>query len=67
VKNGEIVKVVDGNTFWVDAKVSEDLDLRVKEEIEKKWYKYYSVNLANYPIGPEYLKSSRPIKVQASI
>ncbi|HUX98004.1 MAG TPA: formylmethanofuran dehydrogenase subunit A [Candidatus Deferrimicrobium sp.] len=67
VKNGEIIKVVDGNTFWVDAKVSEDLDLRVKEEVEKKWYKYYSVNLANYPIGPEYLKISRPIMVQANI
>ena len=55
VKNGEIVKVVDGKTFWVDAKVSDDLAARVQQEVD----------LANYPVGLEYLKRSSPIEIQA--
>lgn len=66
VKNGEIVKTVDGNVIWVDAKVSGDLQAKVKEDLENKWYKYYSINLANYPVGEEYLKGSTPIKVEAN-
>ncbi len=67
VKNGEIVKVVDGRTFWVDAKVSDDLKAEVQADLEQKWYKYYSINLNNYPVGEEYLKISTPIKVEANI
>jgi len=67
VKNGEVVQVVNGRTYWVDAKVSEDLEARVKQNIEDKWYKYYSINLANYPVTEDYLKHSNPIKVNANI
>lgn len=67
VKDGEIVKTVDGHTFWVDAKVSDDLDARIQQDLEEKWYRYYSVNFANYPIGEEYLKISSPIKINANI
>jgi formylmethanofuran dehydrogenase subunit A len=67
VKNGEVVKVVDGRTYWVDAKVSDDLEARVKQDIETKWSKYYSINLANFPISEDSLKVSAPIKVQAAV
>lgn len=63
VKDGEIVKVVDGRTFWTDAAISEDLEARIKQDLNEKWYRYYSVNLANYPVGNEYLKRPNPVSV----
>ncbi len=67
VKDGEIIKTVDGKVFWVNVKVSDDLQAKVMEDLEKKWYKYYSVNLANYPVQDEYLKQSAPITIQANL
>lgn len=59
VKEGEVVKVVDGRTFWANPRVSEDLEKEVYKDIDYYFKRYYSVNLANYPVSEDYL--TRPI------
>ncbi|MDI6654461.1 MAG: amidohydrolase family protein, partial [Candidatus Hydrothermarchaeota archaeon] len=61
VKNGEIVRAVDGRTYWVSPQIDEELEKEVMKDIEYNFKRYYSVNLANYPVGEEYL--TMPTKV----
>ena len=62
VKNGEVVKVVNGRTYWANPRVNEELEKEVMKDIEYNFKRYYSVNLANYPVGEEYL--TRPTQVE---
>ncbi|MFQ6105723.1 MAG: formylmethanofuran dehydrogenase subunit A [Candidatus Hydrothermarchaeaceae archaeon] len=55
VKDGEIVKVVSGRTYWVNARVDESVENDIMEDIDYYFKRFYSVNLANYPVGEEYL------------
>jgi formylmethanofuran dehydrogenase subunit A len=61
VKNGEIVRAVDGRTYWVSPQIDEEFEKEVMKDIEYNFKRYYSVNLANYPVGDEYL--TMPTKV----
>lgn len=60
VKEGEIVKVVEGRTYWANPRVSEDLEKEVYKDIDYYFKRYYSVNLANYPVAEDYL--TRPTR-----
>jgi formylmethanofuran dehydrogenase subunit A len=60
VKEGEIVKVVEGRTYWANPSVSEDLGKEVYKDIDYYFKRYYSVNLANYPVAEDYL--TRPTR-----
>lgn len=66
VKDGEIVKVINGRTMYVDAKVDSSLARDVLKDIEYKFKRYYSVNMANYPVQEGYLTRPTPIGVDAS-
>jgi len=50
VKDGKVVKEVQGKTFWVKSKVEKDL----KKDIEERFL-YYTINPENYEVGLEYL------------
>jgi formylmethanofuran dehydrogenase subunit A len=65
VKDGEIVKVVEGRTFWTNPRVDEGLMKELEKDIVKKFQKYYSVTLSRYPVGEEYLTQPYEIKVGA--
>jgi len=62
IKRGEIV-VVDGEvvskgnkrTIWVDA-TDGKMDPAVLEDIEKKFLRFYSVTMKNYPVQDAYVK-----------
>jgi formylmethanofuran dehydrogenase subunit A len=62
IKNGEIV-VKDGlikatpmgATYWVDAKVSPELDETLMKDLEEDFKRYYTISLKNYPVENEYL------------
>lgn len=65
VRDGEIVKVVEGKTFWTNPKVDESLMKEVEKEIAKKFQKYYSVTLSRYQVEDKYLPIPNEIKVGA--
>ncbi len=62
VKEGEIVKVTHGRTFWVDAMGKIDRSL-IEKDLDYYFKRYYSVSLSNYVIGENELRRSERICV----
>jgi formylmethanofuran dehydrogenase subunit A len=67
VKNGEIVQTRYGRTLWVNSKVDGELEKEVMKDIEYNFKRYYSVNLANYPVREEVLTRSTEVTRSASV
>jgi formylmethanofuran dehydrogenase subunit A len=65
VKNGEIVKHLEGATMWLDVKVSESA--KITEDMRKKFREYWTVECENYPVTENYLEVSNPINVEAKV
>jgi formylmethanofuran dehydrogenase subunit A len=65
VKQGEVLKHVDGGTMWLDVKVSEPA--KMTDEMKRRFKEYWTVEHENYPVGEHYLKVSHPITVQARV
>lgn len=64
VKEGEVVDVPLGNTYWVDAKVPESLEAELAKEIEHDFKNYYTVGFKNYPVEDAYLPTGQVINVE---
>ncbi len=64
-ENGEIKKDTSGRTYWVDAQLPEDLEKEVYKDIERKFKRYYTVNINNYPVQPEYMTNPEAISIDA--
>ncbi len=63
IKRGRIVSrrgecLVDGNntTVWVRPKISDSYDMVRDEEFVRKFDRYYTVRMSNYPVQEEYLR-----------
>jgi formylmethanofuran dehydrogenase subunit A len=67
VKNGEVVRSVQGRTFWTKPVVSEGVMKAVTSDLETKFDDYYTVRMANYPIHEQYLTSSEMITTKAGV
>ncbi len=67
VKDGEIVRVVNGRTLYVDAQVDESLERELMRDLDYYFKRFYSVNLANYPVQEVYLTNPTPIKVETGV
>jgi formylmethanofuran dehydrogenase subunit A len=65
VKNGEIMRHVEGATMWLDVQTSEPL--KVSDEMKRKFREYWTVEYENYPVTEDYLAVSNPITVRASV
>ncbi len=65
VRNGEIVKSVQGSTLWIDAHTS-DVKL-VTDDMERRFKDYWTVDYNNYPVSDDYLRCSHKITVQADV
>jgi formylmethanofuran dehydrogenase subunit A len=63
VKDGEILKHIDGCTMWLDVQVSEPAG--ITDEMKKRFKEYWTVEYENYPVNEEYLRISRQITVKA--
>jgi formylmethanofuran dehydrogenase subunit A len=66
VNKGEIVRVVEGKTFWVKPRFKADLMESVISELKSKFENYYTVKMENYPIPGHYLNRSAPIHTEAA-
>ena len=66
VKDGQVVKSIQGKTHWVNVKVDEELEKEMMKDLEYNFKRYYTVNLANYPIKESYLARSARIDIDAT-
>jgi len=64
VKNGEIVKSVNGRTFWVDVGTSASL-MEIEPKLKKEFEDYYTVQYENYVVPEHHLAVSSPVSVKA--
>lgn len=62
VRDGEIVAVPQGRTYWVDASVPEADAARVKADLASKFAKYYSIQMSNYMVQDAYVTRPRVIR-----
>jgi formylmethanofuran dehydrogenase subunit A len=65
VKNGEILRHVEGATMWLDVQTSEPI--KISDEMKRKFREYWTVEYENYPVTENYLEVSNPIIVGASV
>jgi formylmethanofuran dehydrogenase subunit A len=51
--------------MWLDVKTAEQI--KVDEEIKRKFREYWTVEYENYPVTDHYLKISNPITLKADV
>jgi formylmethanofuran dehydrogenase subunit A len=64
VKDGEILKHVEGSTMWLD--VQTNAPAEINEDMKSKFRDYWTVEYENYPVSEHYLAVSQPITVKAN-
>jgi formylmethanofuran dehydrogenase subunit A len=65
VKNGEVVKGIEGETMWLDVQVSEPA--KITDDMKRRFREYWTVEFENYPVDESCLEVSHPIAVKASV
>ncbi|MEM3788982.1 MAG: formylmethanofuran dehydrogenase subunit A [Candidatus Bathyarchaeia archaeon] len=65
VKDGEVLRHVDGATMWLDVQTSEEA--KITEEMKRRFKEYWTVEFENYPVSEDYLAISQPITVKADV
>jgi formylmethanofuran dehydrogenase subunit A len=60
-KEGRILAAPPGRTFWVDAAVPRPQVDRLMVDLEEKFARYYSVQMANYAVQDAYLPHGKAI------
>jgi formylmethanofuran dehydrogenase subunit A len=66
VKNGEIVKVVTGKTFWANLEANKALT-EIASDLREKFEKYYTVQYENYQVPEHHLAVSAPVRIKADV
>jgi formylmethanofuran dehydrogenase subunit A len=66
VKDGEIVKTVNGKTYWVKSETSKALQEFVPK-LKETFEDYYTVQYENYPVPERHVAVSSPIVVKAEV
>jgi len=66
VKNGEVVKSVDGRTFWVDVETSPSVN-EFAPRLKQVFEDYYTVQYENYIVPEHHLAVSCPVHAKAEI
>lgn len=64
-KNGEIIKSMDGKTFWVNPELTSPVE--IEPELKQRFREYWTVEFENYFIPEDYLSISAPISVKAEV
>jgi len=65
-RDGEVVKSVNGRTFWVNPQVSTSL-MKSVDDLKERFQEYYTVQFENYPISESHLASPSSIQVKAEM
>jgi len=64
-KAGEIVSSPLGKTYWSNVSLNHEISSELNKELEYYFKRFYSVNLANYPVQLEYIERNAPLKINA--
>jgi formylmethanofuran dehydrogenase subunit A len=59
VKDGKLVKQVFGKTLYVKPETGA---ADIQSDLENFFHDYYTINIANYPVGLEYLPNSKLVE-----
>ncbi|NYT00792.1 MAG: formylmethanofuran dehydrogenase subunit A [Methanocellales archaeon] len=65
VKDGEIVAVPEGRTYWVNPEFDGETTKDMLDDLAVKFKEYYSVNLANYPVQDAYVP--HPVEIKTKV
>jgi formylmethanofuran dehydrogenase subunit A len=65
VKEGEIVKSLNGKTIWTKIALSSPME--VGPELKQRFREYWTVEYDNYLIPEHYIHKSAPISIQAEV
>ena len=66
VKKGEIIKSVNGKTYWANIKASPSL-IEIEPELQKIFEEYYTIKYENYLVPNHYLAKANPIPIQSKV
>ena len=67
VKDGEILRHMYGETYYVKPKIPEDLLKTVTEDVKRKFKDWYSISFENYVISDHELRAVKPIHVETTL
>ncbi|MBX5321524.1 MAG: formylmethanofuran dehydrogenase subunit A [Candidatus Bathyarchaeota archaeon] len=67
VKDGEVLKHMDGATMWLDVQLCEPCEIELNEDMKRRFKEYWTVGYENYPVTEDYLAVSHPITVKADV
>jgi len=65
VRDGGVVATPPGRTFWVDAKVPEEAEAELMEDLKADFKSYYTVGFNNYPVQDAYLPVQERVEINA--
>jgi formylmethanofuran dehydrogenase subunit A len=66
VKDGEVVKSIQGKTYWVKPELSNP-SLEISPRLKEAFEDYYTVQYENYVVPEHHLSLSHPIPVKAEV
>ena len=65
VKDGEVVQHADGKTMWLKVETTEEM--KVDEDMKRRFKEYWTVEYDNYPVMDHYVKVPEPIAIKADV
>jgi formylmethanofuran dehydrogenase subunit A len=66
-RDGEVLSKADKATIWVDPQVPEAYRMDQDRDFVKKFERYYTVRMGNYPVQDVYLPNSLRVKTEADL
>jgi len=66
-KDGEVVVEGANRTIWVSPKVPPEYDMARDPEFVKKFDRYYTVRMRNYPVQDDYLPRGLCMETEAAL
>ncbi len=66
VRDGEVVKPVEGKTYWVKPELSNPI-MEISPQLKEAFEDYYTVQYENYIVPEHHLAVSHPIPVKAEV
>jgi formylmethanofuran dehydrogenase subunit A len=64
VIDGEVVSSPQGETYWVDLEIPEEVEGELMKDLEEGFRNYYTISLNNYPVEDAYLPHQKRVQVE---
>jgi formylmethanofuran dehydrogenase subunit A len=64
-QHGEIMSIPHGRTFFSEPHMDDGIEKEMLKDVNK-WFKYYTLGFANYPVPDKYVTNPAPVQVNNS-